>query len=145
MVVPSAPPTMKRARMPVIRVSVQPPNDTLPTEEDFGIIEFLDKSDRKPFQACFKQRYGKSLYLLMRGRFTDFMVREVTQDGTILKITDTTTLPEYDIKELEEKNKVYNEEEGVQVFTALLGILVELIFTYNQVLKHPKSWQSLQS
>eukprot|EP01127_Copromyxa_protea_P007970 TRINITY_DN1812_c0_g3_i1.p1 TRINITY_DN1812_c0_g3~~TRINITY_DN1812_c0_g3_i1.p1 ORF type:complete len:726 (+),score=254.94 TRINITY_DN1812_c0_g3_i1:197-2179(+) len=101
---------MKTAsRMPVIRSSVPLPTDTLPEEEDFGIVEFLDKENRKPFNAFFKQRY------------TDFMVREILQDGTVVRLTNNSSLPEFDIKQLEEKQKVYSEAESVSVFTALLG------------------------
>lgn len=62
---PQTPSTMKSvSRMPVIRATVPLPNDILPTEEEMGIIEYLDKTGRTPFRVCFKQRYASWVHFL---------------------------------------------------------------------------------
>eukprot|EP01126_Amoeba_proteus_P021452 TRINITY_DN2179_c0_g2_i7.p1 TRINITY_DN2179_c0_g2~~TRINITY_DN2179_c0_g2_i7.p1 ORF type:complete len:484 (+),score=65.52 TRINITY_DN2179_c0_g2_i7:72-1523(+) len=95
-------------REPTEFIHVNPPQDTMPSEDDFGIKEFLRSGS--PFRACFKQR------------FSDFIVREVTDTGQVVYLTDLTTLPECDLQQIDEKNQVPEESEGRNALQKLLGI-----------------------
>uniref|UniRef100_A0A6B2L0D4 TRUD domain-containing protein n=1 Tax=Arcella intermedia TaxID=1963864 RepID=A0A6B2L0D4_9EUKA len=68
----------------------------------------MDKK-RMSFPVYFKQRYG------------DFIVREVSEDGKIVTLTDTTTLPDWDKQVEESQSQTYTDEDVVNAFKDIIG------------------------